>query len=146
MIQHSQCPWERHGIQAGCHMVLSAAGRIVAYFGHQGIDPHQWFADEVDRANAELAVRAPELLDAIKRLLPYAESRAEDLSEPMVTHPIFDERGRQTGHMLEATVRWPGQKEAEKALAAVKDAMALVSSIDPTWTPGAGPTTNGGTK
>ncbi len=120
MTKHSPGPWIREGIQAGCHRLSSATGRVIAYFGVMGIPAGIWHVDEVDRANADLAVRAPELLDAIKRLLPYAESRAEDLMGALDHSP-------------------EGDANMKKACAAVKDAQALVQEVDPCWTPGLAP-------
>lgn len=117
MTKHSPGPWIREGIQAGCHRLSTAAGRVIAYFGIQGIEHGTWFVDEVDRANADLAVRAPELLDTIKRLLPYAESRMEDLMDSVDHSP-------------------EGDANTKKAIQAVQDAQALILAIDPAWKPG----------
>ncbi|CAM5769868.1 hypothetical protein [Bosea minatitlanensis] len=73
----------------------------------------------VDRAHADTLAAAPDLLASLRAILPYAESRAEDMIE------IAEEAEAESS----ATAA-DAREDANKAVAAVDAAKALLASLD----------------
>lgn len=94
--------------------------RLPGYF--LSFPPAMPFAEQ--EAAAHVIATAPDALDALRALIPYAESRVEDLEI------LRDSMSECDGTRISADGRARGNENARKARAALDEARALIAKAE----------------